>query len=209
MSSAPAGRRVALVTLGCGRNEVDSEEMAGRLAADGWDLVADPADADVAVVNTCGFVEAAKKDSIDTVLQAADLKPDANGRFLPVTMSATLHEVGQPSVFLAAFAKAFSGSAADYSKAIMSDLAPASPATTPFQDEANMADYLTKFAAAEKTHSEYLAACAKKPATPSELANATSLWSALIGNRIKANVAADVAKVTPQPYPDPRTGKDC
>jgi ribosomal protein S12 methylthiotransferase RimO len=67
-------RRVALVTLGCARNEVDSEELAGRLAADGWELVADAADADVALVNTCGFVEAAKKDSIDTVLEAAALK---------------------------------------------------------------------------------------------------------------------------------------
>jgi ribosomal protein S12 methylthiotransferase len=74
-----ARRRVALVTLGCGRNEVDSDELAGRLAADGWDLVADAADADsadVVVVNTCGFVEAAKKDSIDTVLSLADLKGD-------------------------------------------------------------------------------------------------------------------------------------
>jgi len=71
-----ARRRVALVTLGCGRNEVDSDELAGRLAADGWDLVADAADADVAVVNTCGFVEAAKKDSIDTVLSLSDLKGD-------------------------------------------------------------------------------------------------------------------------------------
>jgi ribosomal protein S12 methylthiotransferase RimO len=68
------GRRVALVTLGCGRNEVDSEELAGRLAADGWQLVPEAADADVAVVNTCGFVDAAKKDSIDTLLAAADLK---------------------------------------------------------------------------------------------------------------------------------------
>src|SRR4051794_37757997 len=73
MASTP-GRRVALVTLGCGRNEVDSEELAGRLAADGWQLVADAGDADVAVVNTCGFVDAAKKDSIDTLLAAADLK---------------------------------------------------------------------------------------------------------------------------------------
>jgi ribosomal protein S12 methylthiotransferase len=69
-----SGRRVALVTLGCGRNEVDSEELAGRLAADGWELVPEPADADVALVNTCGFVEAAKKDSVDTLLAAADLK---------------------------------------------------------------------------------------------------------------------------------------
>jgi ribosomal protein S12 methylthiotransferase RimO len=67
-------RRVALVTLGCTRNDVDSEELAGRLHAEGWDLVADAADADVAVVNTCGFVEQAKKDSIDALLEAADLK---------------------------------------------------------------------------------------------------------------------------------------
>jgi ribosomal protein S12 methylthiotransferase RimO len=66
--------RVALVTLGCPRNEVDSEELAGRLAADGWTLVDDPALADVAVVNTCGFVEAARKDSVDALLEAADLK---------------------------------------------------------------------------------------------------------------------------------------
>lgn len=64
-------RRVALVTLGCARNEVDSEELAGRLAADGWAL-ADPDGADVVVVNTCGFIESAKKDSIDTLLAAAD-----------------------------------------------------------------------------------------------------------------------------------------
>ena len=63
-----------MVTLGCARNEVDSEELAGRLEAAGWLLVDDAAQADVAVVNTCGFVEQAKKDSIDTLLEAADLK---------------------------------------------------------------------------------------------------------------------------------------
>jgi ribosomal protein S12 methylthiotransferase len=65
---------VALVTLGCARNEVDSEELAGRLAADGFTLVPDAADAETVVVNTCGFVDAAKKDSVDTLLAAADLK---------------------------------------------------------------------------------------------------------------------------------------
>ncbi|WP_042386234.1 30S ribosomal protein S12 methylthiotransferase RimO [Streptacidiphilus melanogenes] len=70
----PDRRTVALVTLGCARNEVDSEELAGRLEADGWELVADAAEADVAVVNTCGFVEAAKKDSVDALLEANDLK---------------------------------------------------------------------------------------------------------------------------------------
>ena len=71
---------VALVTLGCARNEVDSEELAGRLAAGGFTLVADPADADTVVVNTCGFVEQAKKDSVDTLLEAADLKDSGRTR---------------------------------------------------------------------------------------------------------------------------------
>ena len=59
------------MTLGCARNEVDSEELAGSLAAQGWQLT--EADvADVVLVNTCGFIESAKKDSIDTLLAAAD-----------------------------------------------------------------------------------------------------------------------------------------
>jgi ribosomal protein S12 methylthiotransferase len=65
---------VAVVTLGCARNEVDSEELAGRLEAGGFLLVDEPGDADTVLVNTCGFVEAAKKDSVDTLLAAADLK---------------------------------------------------------------------------------------------------------------------------------------
>jgi ribosomal protein S12 methylthiotransferase len=64
-------RSVSLVTLGCARNEVDSEELAGRLGAGGWTLT-DGDDADVVVINTCGFIDSAKKDSIDTVLAAAD-----------------------------------------------------------------------------------------------------------------------------------------
>ena len=65
-------RTVSLVTLGCARNEVDSEELAGRFAAGGWDLVDDDTQADVTVVNTCGFIDAAKQDSIETLLEAAE-----------------------------------------------------------------------------------------------------------------------------------------
>ncbi|WP_156756930.1 30S ribosomal protein S12 methylthiotransferase RimO [Actinokineospora pegani] len=66
-----------MLTLGCARNEVDSEELAGRLAGGGWELVdpdggEDGSSPDVIVVNTCGFVESAKKDSVDTLLAAAD-----------------------------------------------------------------------------------------------------------------------------------------
>jgi ribosomal protein S12 methylthiotransferase len=70
VSTSPSSRRVALLTLGCARNEVDSEELAGRLTEGGWDLVDDTPD--VVVVNTCGFVASAKKDSVDTLLAAAD-----------------------------------------------------------------------------------------------------------------------------------------
>ena len=72
LMSGQSATRVNLVTLGCARNEVDSSEIAGRLTAGGYELVADPAEADVVVVNTCAFVASAKKDSIDTVLAAAD-----------------------------------------------------------------------------------------------------------------------------------------
>ena len=67
-------KTVALITLGCARNDVDSEELAGRLASDGWQLVDDAAKAEIAVINTCGFIESAKQDSINTLLEANSLK---------------------------------------------------------------------------------------------------------------------------------------
>ena len=71
---------VAVVSLGCARNDVDSEELAGRLEVGGLTLVADPEEADAVLVNTCGFVDVAKKDSIDTILAAADLKHEGQPR---------------------------------------------------------------------------------------------------------------------------------
>ncbi len=68
------------MTLGCARNDVDSEELAGRLSQDGWVLVDDAANADIAVVNTCGFIESAKKDSVDALLEAHALKADGSLR---------------------------------------------------------------------------------------------------------------------------------
>src|SRR3954447_23115310 len=79
-SPAPSPTTVAMVTLGCARNEVDSEELAGRLEAGGFVLVEDPGDAETVVVKTCGIVEAAKKGSVATLLAAADLKDDGPTR---------------------------------------------------------------------------------------------------------------------------------
>ena len=87
-SPADTPRRAALVTLGCARNEVDSEELAGRLVGSGWQLVdADGGGSDapdVILVNTCGFVEQAKKDSIDTLLAAADTAAETGAKVVAV-----------------------------------------------------------------------------------------------------------------------------
>src|SRR6266542_3536034 len=76
---------VAVVTLGCGRNEVDSENVAGLLSASGFRMVADPERADAVVVNTCAFIQAAKRESIDTILAAADLKEQGRASAVFVT----------------------------------------------------------------------------------------------------------------------------
>lgn len=72
--------RATIVSLGCSRNDVDSEELAGRLSADGWVLTEESQESDVILINTCGFVEQAKKDSIDTILQAAGLREDGSAK---------------------------------------------------------------------------------------------------------------------------------
>jgi ribosomal protein S12 methylthiotransferase RimO len=64
--------RVAVLRLGCARNDVDADELEARLTADGLAVSEDADGADVLLVNTCGFVASAKKDSIDAVLAAAD-----------------------------------------------------------------------------------------------------------------------------------------
>ena len=60
--------RVAMVSLGCARNLVDSEVLLGHAVEEGLQVVREPEDADVVVVNTCGFIESAKQESIDTIL---------------------------------------------------------------------------------------------------------------------------------------------
>ena len=70
----PTVARVAIVTLGCGRNEVDSDQLAGLFLREGMQVVPDADDADVVLVNTCTFIAPAKQESVDTVLAACDLK---------------------------------------------------------------------------------------------------------------------------------------
>jgi ribosomal protein S12 methylthiotransferase len=76
--------RAAVVTLGCAKNQVDSEVMLGTLEAAGFEIVNDLAEAEVAVVNTCGFLQSAINESIDAVLDAAEYKTKGRLRKLLV-----------------------------------------------------------------------------------------------------------------------------
>jgi len=78
-------RRVHLLTLGCPKNQVDSEIMLGVLARRGYEMVSDPEAADVLVVNTCAFITPAKEESIDAILDLAAVKAARPGRRLVVT----------------------------------------------------------------------------------------------------------------------------
>jgi ribosomal protein S12 methylthiotransferase len=78
--SAVGSPSVAIVTLGCGRNEVDSDQLAGLFHREGNAIVDDPALADVVLVNTCTFIAPAKQESIDTVLEACQLKDEGRAR---------------------------------------------------------------------------------------------------------------------------------
>ena len=77
--------KLGLVSLGCPKNLVDSEVMLGIIDTFRIEIVNDPAEADVILVNTCGFIEAAKQESIDTILAMAEYKKTGNCRYLIVT----------------------------------------------------------------------------------------------------------------------------
>lgn len=78
-SRSPIGKQVALVTLGCAKNEVDSAHMAARLRLAGYDVIDDPESAHAIIVNTCSFIQAATEESIEVVLDMAGLESVSNG----------------------------------------------------------------------------------------------------------------------------------
>lgn len=77
--------KIGLISLGCAKNLVDSEHMLALLRAAGWEVTEDMAEADVGVVNTCGFIEAAKSEAIETILDVAQYKQTGKMKGLVVT----------------------------------------------------------------------------------------------------------------------------
>ena len=77
--------KIGIVSLGCDKNRVDTENMLAYLAEAGYEFTQDPYDADIIIVNTCAFIETAKKESIDTIFEMAEYKNDSKCRYLIVT----------------------------------------------------------------------------------------------------------------------------
>src|SRR5512138_483428 len=73
-NGSPAGKALAYISLGCPKNLVDSERMLGKLAQDGYVLTPDADGADVVVVNTCGFIEPARQESLAVIREMLDRK---------------------------------------------------------------------------------------------------------------------------------------
>ncbi len=76
--------KIGFISLGCPKNLVDSEVMMGQLKQKGYQITADAEEADTVVVNTCGFIESAKQESIDAILEAARLKTEGKAQRLIV-----------------------------------------------------------------------------------------------------------------------------
>jgi len=78
-------KKIGMVSLGCPKNSVDTEYLLGDLTTHGYEITAHQEEAEVLIVNTCGFIESAKRESIDAILEMAQLKLDGKCRKLIVT----------------------------------------------------------------------------------------------------------------------------
>lgn len=132
------------------------------------------------------------------------LDPGQSARYVPVSIKANFNEVGDPSKFLQAFAKAFAGSTGDYAKSITAEISPVGQELAGQDKDKKEADYYTALAVAQKSRADLLNACANNPVTPTAKASVESLFSGAVANQRKANLAADLASM-PRPFATPDT----
>lgn len=101
------GKRIGIISLGCDKNRVDTENMLAFLQADGYEFTGNPADADIIIVNTCAFIESAKTEAIETIFEMSEYKKSGNCKCLVVTgclpqryMSEIKAEMSEVDIFL-------------------------------------------------------------------------------------------------------------
>ena len=96
---------VGLVSLGCSKNRVDSEQMLGRLSEKGYRIVDDPAKAEVIIVNTCGFIQSAKEEAIATIFEMAEYKETGRCKLLVAVTISGLILMGAAALIVYFFRK--------------------------------------------------------------------------------------------------------
>jgi ribosomal protein S12 methylthiotransferase len=109
MAARPSARKVGMISLGCAKNLVDAEIMLGDVGSHGFKITSDPGDADVLIVNTCGFIDSAKQESIDAILEASQMAERPDGSRRKVVVSGCLsqrfakelvHEIPEVDAFI-------------------------------------------------------------------------------------------------------------
>lgn len=92
--------KIGLVSLGCSKNLVDSERMLYKIRERGYELVTEPGLSDIAVVNTCGFIQSAKEEAIETILELGKLKEEGTIKKIIITGCAFQKDTGQEAAEL-------------------------------------------------------------------------------------------------------------
>lgn len=78
-------KKIGVISLGCDKNRIDTENMLAFLEKSGYTFTGDPADSDIIVINTCAFIDSAKQESIDTILEMSDYKQNGKCKCLIVS----------------------------------------------------------------------------------------------------------------------------
>lgn len=153
------------------------------------------------------FVDKLPKADLEKLF--AELDKSGNG-YVPVTIIGTVTEVGNPSVFLAAFADAFGKAGSDVSSKVLSNVNLAGgPSTTAAAQSKAEADYLAAVGAAQQARGALLLACSKSPSAPGDKANAQGLYTIAMSKQRAADLAAELAgKDKPFADPDHVSGAD-
>jgi hypothetical protein len=132
---------------------------------------------------------------ITVTIATTDTKPQSGLSYYPVTISAKLQEIGNPSAFLQAFSAAVANSAPDLTKAVANDISPVARATADQQDQTNQGAYYAALATAEMDLGKMITACTPRPTTDTAKAAARAASNQVKADRAKANAAAVAARI--------------
>ena len=91
--------KIGMISLGCSKNQYDAEMMLYKIREHGWEIVSEPEEADAVIINTCGFIESAKQEAIDTILEFCELRKEKDSKIKSIVVTGCLAERYQSELF--------------------------------------------------------------------------------------------------------------